>query len=189
MSGIDSLPNLCTDCQSQQSRLERKRQYDALFALGIYRLPPELLLNILERIDMFDFPSFLIATFHLLQYRGIAPILPSRDLFNLLTRQRRVIKQPHNLDYKAGANGAFSYPPSPLSSDHERMLGSESSIMSLPREIKVAIGEPLDLRTRVCFVLAVDQLRDCDIERLTHLSVRTGKPFCTCQGRDEGRRI
>ena len=40
---------------------------------AVYRLPPELLLNILDRLDFVEFPSVILALFPLLRRHGIAP--------------------------------------------------------------------------------------------------------------------
>ena len=40
---------------------------------ALYRLPAELLLNILDRLDILEFPSVISAMFPLLRHHGIAP--------------------------------------------------------------------------------------------------------------------
>ena len=47
--------------------VERQNQW------ALYRLPAELLLNILDRLDILEFPSVISAMFPLLRHHGIAP--------------------------------------------------------------------------------------------------------------------
>ncbi|KAL8947384.1 MAG: hypothetical protein Q9222_006330 [Ikaeria aurantiellina] len=68
-------------------QLARIQQLDELHKLPIYRLPAELLANILDRIDLVNFPSFMIATYHLLRVKGFIPAYPTEMLKMVLLRE------------------------------------------------------------------------------------------------------
>ena len=157
--------NFFTTCSR---RLERKRQHDRLFATGLYRLPTEVLLNIIDRIDMLSFPALLIAIFHLMQYRGIAPVLPSTYLYKLLLRQPQC-SLPSAPSSPATSESTVSSNVEPIAST----AASEAPkcLVDLPGELRVAISRTLSSQEKACYVLAVCRMRKCDIESLTHLPV------------------
>ena len=61
-----------TPVQSVQST-----QWCKLRALPIYRLPPELVVNIMDHLEIHDIPAIIFGMYHLLKRHGIAPALPS----------------------------------------------------------------------------------------------------------------
>ncbi|KAL9038880.1 MAG: hypothetical protein Q9180_002865 [Flavoplaca navasiana] len=68
----------CEECSP--GRTLRAQQYKELQQTAFCRQPAEMLLNIMERIDLVNFPAFLIATIHVLRMRGVAPTYPSAML-------------------------------------------------------------------------------------------------------------
>ncbi|KAL8872592.1 MAG: hypothetical protein Q9174_001799 [Haloplaca sp. 1 TL-2023] len=50
------------------------------------RLPAETLLNILNRVDLINFPNLMIATYHHLRNHGIVPNYPSTMVHDVLLR-------------------------------------------------------------------------------------------------------
>ena len=86
-TGIKSYTKGCTadkgKCYCEicsPGRTLRAQQYKELQQTAICRTPAEMLLNIMERIDLVNFPAFLIATIHILRMRGVAPAYPSAML-------------------------------------------------------------------------------------------------------------
>ncbi|KAL8731070.1 MAG: hypothetical protein Q9181_004442 [Wetmoreana brouardii] len=76
----------CSSKQCAAQRRERAQQHRQLLETGIYRLPTEILVNILERVDLINFPAMMIAMFHLLRARGIIPNYPTAILKMILLR-------------------------------------------------------------------------------------------------------
>ncbi|KAL8922009.1 MAG: hypothetical protein Q9208_005463 [Pyrenodesmia sp. 3 TL-2023] len=68
-------------------RLKTADRYQKLLKTPVYRLPAELIVNICERVDMVNFASFMIATYHLLRLRGVIPAYPSAMLQTMLLRE------------------------------------------------------------------------------------------------------
>ncbi|KAI4288678.1 MAG: hypothetical protein L6R35_002058 [Caloplaca aegaea] len=68
-------------------RREQAQKYHELMSTPIYRLPAELIVNICERIDLVNFPGFMLATWHLLRFRGVIPAYPTTMLKALLLRE------------------------------------------------------------------------------------------------------
>ncbi|KAL8806455.1 MAG: hypothetical protein Q9182_001370 [Xanthomendoza sp. 2 TL-2023] len=82
----------CEGCSP--GRTKRAQQYRDLLQTPIFRLPHEMLHNILERIDLVNFPPFLIACYHLLRMRGFGRSYPSSMLHVLLLRLQQSENQP-----------------------------------------------------------------------------------------------
>ncbi|KAL8715655.1 MAG: hypothetical protein Q9225_006347 [Loekoesia sp. 1 TL-2023] len=78
-------------------RLDRAQKYEELMSTPIYRLPAELIVNICERVDLVNFPSFLIATYHLLRFRGVIPAYPSAMLQTMLLREEEGVAHSASL--------------------------------------------------------------------------------------------
>ncbi|KAL9604222.1 MAG: hypothetical protein Q9219_000620 [cf. Caloplaca sp. 3 TL-2023] len=78
-------------------RRGRRSKFDELRATPIWRLPAEIILNICEHIDFIYFPSFLIATYHLLRFHEIIPRYPSTVLKNTLLREETRITNAASL--------------------------------------------------------------------------------------------
>ncbi|KAL8727144.1 MAG: hypothetical protein Q9166_006240 [cf. Caloplaca sp. 2 TL-2023] len=78
-------PCYCEKCSPGSS--ERIQKYQELKNTPICRLPPELLNNILERVDLVNFPPFMIATYHILRMRTMIPPYPSAMLKLMLLRE------------------------------------------------------------------------------------------------------
>ncbi|KAL8709821.1 MAG: hypothetical protein Q9220_005437 [cf. Caloplaca sp. 1 TL-2023] len=72
---------------SSPARLARVQQFEELQKLPIYRMPAELLSNILDRVDLVNFPSLMIAMYHLLRVKGFIPAYPTEMVKMLLLRE------------------------------------------------------------------------------------------------------
>ncbi|KAL8773851.1 MAG: hypothetical protein Q9209_001281 [Squamulea sp. 1 TL-2023] len=81
-------------CPGHKDRAGKFRDF---LETPICRLPPEMLMNILERIDLVNFPAFMIATHHILRMRGIVPSYPSAMLHLLLLRKEEGVSQSASL--------------------------------------------------------------------------------------------
>ncbi|KAI4185465.1 MAG: hypothetical protein L6R41_004134 [Letrouitia leprolyta] len=77
--------------------MDRAEKYETLRKTPIYRLPAELIVNICERVDLVNFPAFLIATYHLLRIRGVIPGYPSTMLKVLLLQEEAGATQSASL--------------------------------------------------------------------------------------------
>ena len=117
---------------------DRARHYKELKSIPIYRLPPELIIEICDRIDMVNFPSFMVATYHLLRRNGVIPQYPTVLLQSMLLRVE------------------------------EDTTSNSTSLMGLPSELLLAIGEDLSMQEKVTMVLATHRMRPEEIEIITH---------------------
>lgn len=59
-------------------------QLEELYALPIYNLPTELVLSIIERLPMRDYPALILGALHLLRQHGIAPTLSTPEFHTLM---------------------------------------------------------------------------------------------------------
>ena len=59
-------------------------QLQALYALPIYNLPTELVLSIIERLPMKDYPALILGALHLLRHHGTAPALSTPQIRTLM---------------------------------------------------------------------------------------------------------
>lgn len=84
-------------CPCAQCAIGRAQKYEDLKKTPIYRLPAELVVNICERVDLVNFPAFLIATYHLLRIRGVIPAYPSVMLKTMLLQEEVGAPQPASL--------------------------------------------------------------------------------------------
>lgn len=126
----------CGHCGvSQAQRAVRRQQLRSLYALPLYSLPPELVLVILNRLNLDDYPSIVAATYHLLQHHGLAPRLSEPDL-------QRIVKR-----LKSPLSGQSS---SPL-----LLMSFLSSVRALPAELLLQIQSYLNPQDKINFVLAM----------------------------------
>lgn len=84
-------------CSCAKCTTDRVQKYEALQKTPIYRLPAELVVNICERVDLVNFPAFLIATYHLLRMRGVIPAYPSTMLKTMLLQEEAGAPQSASL--------------------------------------------------------------------------------------------
>lgn len=64
--------------------MSSKTQLEELYALPIYKLPTELVLSVIERLSMQDYPALILGALHLLRQHGIAPTLSTPDFHTLM---------------------------------------------------------------------------------------------------------
>ncbi|KAL8857767.1 MAG: hypothetical protein Q9178_005667 [Gyalolechia marmorata] len=127
----------CEGCSP--GRTIRARQYKELLETPVCRLPPEMLMNILERIDLVDIPAFTIATIHILRMRGVVPNYPSAMLQLMLLREEKTHYQP---------NGLQNMPKELLLAIGQSLTPNEKIHMVLatyrmrPEEVKLITHEP-----------------------------------------------
>ena len=109
---------------------ERYAQWCRLRALPIYRLPPELVVSIMDQLEIRDIPAVIFGMYHLLRRHGIAPILPSGHI--VLTE---------GYPTRRGAISAA--------------VGAALRLANLPEELFRNITSHWNLREKVAFVLAL----------------------------------
>ena len=102
-----------------------KTQLDALYALPIYNIPTELILCIIERLSMQDYPALILGAFHLLRHFGIAPILSTPEFHALMEW-----KPAHAQDT------------------------SQTTIKNLPPELRFLCTQYLNVNDKINFILA-----------------------------------
>ncbi|KAL8959835.1 MAG: hypothetical protein Q9193_003366 [Seirophora villosa] len=77
--------------ENKAQRVEQAQKYHELMQTPIYRLPAELVVNICERVDLVNWPAFMVATFHLLRFRGVIPPYTTSFLKKLLLRKEKAL--------------------------------------------------------------------------------------------------
>ncbi|KAI4242484.1 MAG: hypothetical protein L6R40_004038 [Gallowayella cf. fulva] len=127
----------CEKCSP--GRTQRAEQFKKLHQTPIFRLPTEMLVNIVDRVDLVNFPNFLIACFHLFRQRGIVPSYPTEMLQTLLLREEE---------------GKIQSPP--------------HSLQTMPLELILAISQTLDTHEKIHMILATYCMRKEEIKLITH---------------------
>ena len=97
-------------------------------AVGLYGLPAEMLINILDQLDLVDLPAFVAAAYPLLRHHGLAPPLAPLG-FTWMERPR----------YSAFALATSSI-----------LVG----IRYLPLEILVQVTRHLTVTDKIVFIIA-----------------------------------
>ena len=100
-------------------------------------LPAELLLNIVDRLDILDFPSLICATFPLLRYHGIVPPTSSQELSAMM---------------RAASHGRFK--PQATNQNQSSPLG----IGVLPPELRLHMSPYLTTAEKINFAIATWRL-------------------------------
>lgn len=166
--------------RSIEERIRDYQRLQALYSLPIYRLPAEIILNILDNLDLDDYPAFIVAAMPLLRRCGIAESMTTARLRRLLMEPRRgfyasfaavadptndryiprVFRQSilHRLAPREAAFRTLTVMPLRLRGGFER----------LPVELRLPIFNRLDAVDRVSLVLASFRFSDECIEGLTH---------------------
>ena len=168
--------------RSIEERFQAGLQLQTLYALPIYQLPAELMLNILDRLELCDYPPLITAAWHLLRHKGIAPTWPTVRLKQILVEPRcgfyccfeDVIDQ---------SKASKDYLPSNLRELILHHLAPRPSFFTtftnvglrlrggferLPTELRDAIFRHFDPATNVLVALACFRFSDRDIQWLTH---------------------
>ena len=173
--------------KSSEKRIEERfqagLQLQALYALPIYQLPAEIMLNVLNQLELKDYPALIAAAWHLLRHHGIAPSIPTPKLQWILVEPRRgfYTSFEHATDYSREK----SLPAVVRKQMFSRLAPGPSFFMTftdvgvrlrgglerLPPELKDLIFSKLDPATKVNVALAGYRFSDRDIEWLTHKEV------------------
>ncbi|KAI4198368.1 MAG: hypothetical protein LQ350_005305 [Teloschistes chrysophthalmus] len=140
-SAASEEPCRCNDCAARL--LVWNQQVKELANSPLHRLPTEILVNIIDRIDLVNLPPFMIGAYHLLRNRTIVPSYPSRLLKQMLLSEDT-----------AG----------------ERDDLSSASLASMPQELILAIGQTLKITEKVHLILATYRMSDEEIYIITHKS-------------------
>ena len=171
--------------KSIEERFQAGLQLQALYALPIYQLPAELMLNILDRVELRDYPPLITATWHLLRHKGIAPTWPTIQLKRILVEPRcgfygsfeDVIDQSREdegyLPFNVRKNILQHLAPGPsfFTTFTNVGLRLRGGFERLPTELREAIFRHFDPVTNVIVALACFRFSDRDIEWLTHEKV------------------
>ena len=171
--------------KSIEERFQAGLQLQTLYALPIYQLPAELMLNILDRVELRDYPPLITATWHLLRHKGIAPTWPTVRLKQILVEPRcgfygsfeDVIDQskqeegylPFNL--RKFILHHLAPRPSFFTTFTNVGLRLRGGFECLPTELRDAIFRHFDPATNILVALACFRFSDRDIQWLTHEKV------------------
>ena len=173
--------------KSSEERIEERfqagLQLQALYDLPIYQLPAETMLNVLNRLDLQDYPALIAAAWHLLRHHDIAPSIPTPKLKWILVEPRRGFYT--SLEHATDYSRERSLPAVVRKQMFSRLAPGPSFFMTftnvgarlrggferLPPELKDLIFSKLDPATKVNVALASYRFSDHDIEWLTHEEV------------------
>ena len=92
---------------------DRLNAHTALFSLHdtpIYQIPAEVLLNVLDRLPVSDYPSLIPAIWHLLRHHEIVPTIPTEKLKLLLVWPRSGFFDSHAHACAGDGNGHPAMP-------------------------------------------------------------------------------
>ena len=168
-----------------EERFQAGLQLQALHALPIYQLPAEIMLNILNRLSLEDYPAFISAAWHLLRHHGIAPPYPTSRLKQILIEPRKGFygSIEHATDRSREGNGFIPVdirqlmisrlaPRPPFFIDFTNVgRRMRAGFENLPPELQFPIFENLDPSAMISLTLACHRFSDRDIEWLTHEEV------------------
>ena len=171
--------------KSIEERFQAGLRLQALYALPIYQLPAELMLNILDRIELRDYPPIITAVWHLLRHKGIAPTWPTTRLKEILVEPRCGFFRSFE-DVINRSKQDEGYLPFNLRKPILRRLAPRPSFFTtftnmelrlrggferLPTELRDAIFRHFDPTTSILVALACFRFSDRDIQWLTHEKV------------------
>ena len=171
--------------RSIEERFQAGLQLQALYALPIYQLPAELMLNVVDRLELRDYPALITAAWHLLRHKGIAPTWPTVRLKQILVEPRCGFFSSFEdvIDQSKADKG---YLPSNLRKPILHHLAPRPAFFTtftnvgfrlrggferLPNELRDAIFRHFDAVTNVLVALACFRFSDRDIQWLTHEKV------------------
>jgi len=169
--------------KTYEERYQDRQRLRALFALPIYQLPAELLLNILKHLELDDYPSLLVAAWHLLRHHGIADMILTPRLKLMLVEPRRGFYG--SLQGATNDEAGAYIPPHLRCSLLHHLAPSDQFFRSftivplrlrggfqrLPWEIRQQVVGYLEPTDCINTVLACYRFSDQDIEWLTHEKV------------------
>lgn len=165
-----------------EERFQAGLKLQELYALPIYQLPPEIMLNIFSRLDLHDFPALVAAAWHLLRHSGVAPVIPTARLKDILLWPRHGFFDSieHATDTSRVDRGFLPaqvrrpmisrLAPQPSFFSHFTNMGTRlrGNFHYLPTEIQDQIFRRLDVETMINVTLAAFRFSDRHIEWLTH---------------------
>ncbi len=177
-SPVDRAPN----ATEIEERFQAGLKLQQLYALPIYQLPPEIMLNIYSRLELHDYPSLIAAAWHLLRHSGVASVIPTPRLKDILLWPRHGFFDSieHACDTSRVDRGFLPIqirglmisrlaPRAPFFwhfTDIRERLGG--GFEHLPIEIQDHIFRHMDAETMVNVALAAYRFSDRHIEWLTH---------------------
>ena len=135
---------------------ETGQQLQQLYELPLYRLPAELVVNVLHHVDLEDYPSFIIAAMPLLRRCGIVQDMSTLRLKRLLLGSRTA--------------GTFNKPLQPVNV-YAMLKRLRGGFERLPPELCAQIVRKLGPLDRVNLTLSCFRFSDEDIETLIHEKV------------------
>lgn len=121
---------LCGRCAKESQK--RRQELRNLYSLPIYSLPPELVLNVIDFVEIGDMSFLISATYHLLMHHGIVPQLSKNEP----SWVRGLLSWPMHLINKV----EFFFPARPR---------------CLPPELSLCILQYLGPQDKVNFILAI----------------------------------
>ena len=165
-----------------EERFQAGLHLQRLYALPIYQLPPEIMLNIYNRLSIDDFPALIAAAWHLLRHNSVAPIIPTARLKEILVWPRRGFYDSieHATDTSRVDSGFLPaqvrrlmisrLAPQPPFFTHftDMRTRLRGNFRNLPIEIQDQIFRNMDVETKVNVTLAAFRFSDRHIEWLTH---------------------
>ena len=168
-----------------EERFQAGLQLQALYALPIYQLPAEIMLNILNRLSQNDYPALIAATWHLLRHHGIAPAYSTARLKQILIEPRKGFFGSIEHATDSSREGSDFIPvdirklvisrlaPGPRFFPTFTNIGRRlrGGVEVLPPELLWPIYECLDPMANINLALACYRFSDRDIEWLTHQEV------------------
>ena len=163
-----------------KERRAASQKLAALYALPIYTLPPELIMNVLQRLDLNDFPALLSGLMPLLRRCGIVHGMSTPRLQRLLIEPRRGFYgslsraiDPGNDEYLPSiVRRCIIHRLSPRDEFFRHFTDMPSRLFPrLPCELRHQVLSKLGPNENINVALASFRFSDDDIERLTGDSV------------------
>ena len=182
MAPDETTPTISTATDHADARFEASRKFLELCSLPIYRLPAEILVNVLTFVPIDTYPSLIPATWHLLRHKGIVSPIPT-------DRLQAILIWPRTGFFDSLAN-ASTPPPTRRAYIDKSMRKPLLSRLAprpqffwegftdvkarlrggferLPREVKDTVLEMLEPEGKVNVVLAAFRFADEQIEWMT----------------------
>lgn len=172
--------------KTAEQRTQASLALVALYQLPIYQLPTEVILNIVQRLELADFPSLMAAAWHLLRLHGIADSIATPRLHHLLVAPRRGFYRSLSEVSDGAEGGELDFLPQHVRRHmlHRLAPGDRffrfftdmctrlrGGFERLPLELRIAISRHMDPKVCTNVVLACFRFSDRDIEWMTHQRV------------------
>ena len=166
-----------------EARFQAGLQLQRLYSLPIYQLPAEIMLNILNRLQLDDYPAMIAATWHLLRHKGIAPLILTAQLKEILIWPRtgffssieRAIDplSPEYLPSQVRRLMISRLAPRPVFFSRFTNVGRRlrGGFQRLPAELIDHVFNFVDPENMINVALAAFRFSDRHIEWLTHEEV------------------